>query len=136
MSSQASDPAVGLQRHSVAALNPLQRASDRVRLATRYFECGARLEITAGFVGTAKPRVSQSAKIIGPRIAAAAVDRIRQVLVCGAVIPTEERMNTAPIQFFQQGILSPHFGAAKRQCRQGNTPQPKIPRHEKRSLNA
>jgi hypothetical protein len=112
---QACHPPLGLDRHPIAALNPFQRTANRERLAGGRLKRRAGREIGLGFIGPAEAGIAQAAEIIGPRIAAAGVDRRRQLFVGFPVIAGEIGMDAASIHFVKQRVLPPARRTGKRQ---------------------
>jgi hypothetical protein len=71
----------GFDRHPIEALDAFERATDGNRLAAGDFERGTEDIVGLGLIGPAQLAVGQAAEVIGPRIAAAGIDRRRQALV-------------------------------------------------------
>jgi hypothetical protein len=74
---QPRQPALGFEGHAIGALNPLERATDRVRLRAEDLELRPLLEVELRVLRPSHPHVHQAAEVIRPRVAAAALDRRR-----------------------------------------------------------
>jgi hypothetical protein len=94
-----------LKVDSLRTLNSLQRLAYGIGFAAKHLELGAFAEVGARFVGTAKAVEYQSAVIIGPRVAAAALNRRIQRIERAPDIAGIERVNATAVKVFEHGVL-------------------------------
>jgi hypothetical protein len=105
---------VGFQINPFRALDPLQRAANRIRLAAEHFQFGSHFEIVGRFGGSAKAIQNQPTIVEGSWIAAATFDRCAERIERLRLVTGEERMDAAAVQVFKHGVLAVAGG-----CRQG-----------------
>jgi hypothetical protein len=104
---QAGLATMGFEFQSSPPLHPRQSAADQFRQVSRlHFDLRSHLHVVLRQFATTQLLVTQSAEIIGARVAASTVDRGCQVIVRLGVVAGEVQMNSVSVKLDQSGILS------------------------------